>query len=352
MRPVGRRRTLHKGLPPRLYLKRGRYYYGRNQEYVGDNLADAMLAYGEREAARAGRRPITFGDLALQYIASPAFRELAPRTREGYMDELGMLLKVFDKAPLSAIEPVHIAGYRNNRMARPHKGRKAEPRLATTRANREIALFSTVWNFGRDTGRLSFPNPCPGVKRNKETGRDRYVTDEELQAVWEAADAPLQDALDLYHLTGQRVSDVLAGSLTDVREGCLHLRQRKTGKALRLAVEGDLSAVLDRIKGRQFPERAVVSLALVRDENGQRMTYDALSDRFQAARARAGVHFQLRDLRAKAATDLEDLALAQKLLGHSSRAMTEHYTKQRIGEKVRPLLRTRSRIADKKNGPE
>jgi hypothetical protein len=55
MRPVGRRRTLHKELPPRLYLKRGRYYYGRNQEFVGDNLADAMLAYGEREAARAGR---------------------------------------------------------------------------------------------------------------------------------------------------------------------------------------------------------------------------------------------------------------------------------------------------------
>jgi integrase len=268
------------------------------------------------------------------------------------MDELSMLLIPFDKAPLSAIEPQHIASYRDNRFARPHKGRKEEPRLATSRANREIALFSTIWNWGRDTGRLSLPNPCPGVKRNREEGRDRYVTDEELQAVWDAADGPLRDALDLYYLTGQRVSDVLRMSLTDVRDGCLHLRQRKTGKALRLTIEGDLAVVLERIKARQFPEKAVVTLALVRDEAGQRLTYDALSDRFQAARAKAGVHFQLRDLRAKAATDLEDLAAAQKLLGHSSRAMTERYTKHRVGERVSPLLRTRSKIADKKNGPE
>lgn len=349
--PVGRRRTLHKNLPARLYLKRGRYYYGRNQEFAGETLSEALLLYGERESARAGRKAFTFGQLAQQYVATELPKK-APRTREGYLDELSMLLKVFDHAPLERIEPHHIAGYRDNRMARPHKGRKEEPRLATSRANREIALFSAIWNWGRDTGRMSLSNPCPGVKRHKEQGRDRYVTDEELQAVWDAADEPLRDALDLYHLTGQRVSDVLRMSLTDVREGCLHLRQGKTRKALRLKVEGDLAVVLERVKSRPFPDRAVVTLALVRDEGGQRMTYDALSDRFQAARTKAGVHFQLRDLRAKAATDLEDLAAAQKLLGHSSRAMTEHYTKQRAGERVSPLLRTRSKIADKKNGPE
>lgn len=347
---MGRRRTVYKHLPPRMSLKRGRYYYGRNQEFIGDTLADAMLAYGEREAARAGRRPVTFGDLGDQYVKSE-IRKKAPRTREDYLGDLAMLRVAFDKAPLEKIEPAHVAGYRDNRMAKPHKGRKHEPRLATSRANREIALMSAIWNWGRDTGRTSLPNPCAGVKRNKEYGRDRYVTDDELQAVWEKACEPLRDALDLYHLTGQRVGDVLRMSLTDVRDGCLHLRQRKTGKPLRLVVEGELASVYERIKARAFPERAVVSLALVRDESGQRMTYDALSDRFQAAREAAGVHFQLRDLRAKAATDLEDLALAQRLLGHSSRAMTEHYTKQRVGEKVKPLRTTR-KIADKKNGAE
>lgn len=347
MPDVGRRRTKHKHLPPRLHLKRGRYYYGRNQEFVGDNLADAMLAYGEREAARAGRRPITFGDLADQYAAK-VIPTKAPRTREDYSDDLACLRAFFASAPLDKIEPAHVSAYRDNRWAKPRKGQ--EPRLATTRANREIALLSAVWNWGRDTGRTALPNPCEGVRRNKETGRDRYVTDEELQAVWDAADEPLQDALDLYHLTGQRVSDVLRMSLTDVRDGCLWLRQRKTGKPLRLSLEGPLAGVLERIRGRTFPTSAVVTVALVRDEGGQRLTYDALDKRFRAARKAAGVHFQLRDLRAKAATDLDDLALAQRLLGHSSRAMTEHYTKQRIGDKVSPLLRTTRRIADKKNG--
>lgn len=350
MQPVGRRRTKHKNLPPRLHLKRGRYYYGRNQEFVGDNLADAMLAYGEREAARAGRRPLTFGDLCDQYTRSEIPKK-APRTREDYLGDIAMLRVVFDNAPLEKIEPAHVAGYRDNRMAKPHPGRKAEPRIATGRANREIALMSAIWNWGRDTGRTVLPNPCAGVKRHREYGRDRYVTDEELQAVWEAADAPLRDALDLYHLTGQRVGDVLRMNLTDVRDGCLWLRQRKTGKPLRLVLEGELAAVLERIRNRTFPASAVVTVALVRDEAGQRLTYDALQDRFQAARAAAGVHFQLRDLRAKAATDMGDLALAQRLLGHSSRAMTEHYTKQRVGEKVQPLRTTR-KIADKKNGAD
>jgi integrase len=353
MRPVGRRRTLHKGLPPRLYLKRGRYYYGRNQEFVGDNLADAMLAYGEREAARAGRRPITFGDLALQYVASEPFG----RRRRGRARATWTSSPCCSRCSTRRRSVRDRAAPHRRLPRQPHRpaaqgpqGRAAAGDDASQSGNRP---FLDRLELGPGYRPANLPNPCPGVKRNKETGRDRYVTDEELQAVWEAADEPLRDALDLYHLTGQRVSDVLRMSLTDVREGCLHLRQRKTGKALRLAVEGDLSAVLDRIKGRQFPERAVVSLALVRDENGQRMTYDALSDRFQAARARAGVHFQLRDLRAKAATDLGGLGACSKAAGAlvpgDDRALHEA---PRIGEKVRPLLRTRSRIADKKNGPE
>ena len=38
-------------------------------------------------------------------------------------------------------------------------------------------------------------------------------------------------------------------------------------------------------------------------------------------------------------TDLDDLAHAQKLLGHSGRDMTEHCVKKRSGEKVQPLRR-------------
>jgi site-specific recombinase XerD len=52
------------------------------------------------------------------------------------------------------------------------------------------------------------------------------------------------------------------------------------------------------------------------------------------------VNFQFRDLRAKAATDTEDLAHAQRLLGHKNRSTTDINTRQRKGDLVQPLNRS------------
>lgn len=336
MRAVGRRRTKHKNLPPRLHLKRGRYYYGRNQEFIGDNLADAFRVYGEREAARQGERPATFADLAGQYVAK-VMPTKAVRTRQDNHVELAQLLPIFGSGPLEQIQPFHIAAYLENRSAK-------------VRGNREVALFSAVWNWGRSTGRTNLSNPCDGVRRNKETPRDKLVSPEELAKEYAVASQPLKDALDLYNMLGVRVSELLNLSLTDERGGILHVKQGKTGKPMRFVVSGDLEAVLTRIKARTFRRGVVVSLAVIRNERGQRMTYSALEQRHERARKRAGVDFQLRDLRGKHATertDAEGIRAAQKALGHSTLAMTERYVKARAGEKVSPILRTDSIVADK-----
>lgn len=71
--------------------------------------------------------------------------------------------------------------------------------------------------------------------------------------------------------------------------------------------------------------------SLLQDPDGQRLSYFALRSRFDKAREVAGVDFQFRDLRAKAATDTGDLAHAQRLLGHKNRSTTEIYTRDRKG---------------------
>lgn len=71
----------------------------------------------------------------------------------------------------------------------------------------------------------------------------------------------------------------------------------------------------------------------------QSLSYFALRSRFDKAREQAGVSFQFRDLRAKAATDINDLAHAQRLLGHKNRTTTEICTRDRVGEEVKPLTR-------------
>jgi len=82
-----------------------------------------------------------------------------------------------------------------------------------------------------------------------------------------------------------------------------------------------------------------VNKSLLQDPDGQRLSYFALRSRFDKAREVAGVDFQFRDLRAKAATDTGDLAHAQRLLGHKNRSTTETYTRDRMCALVKPLKR-------------
>lgn len=335
---MGRPRTKHKNLPALVCLKRGRYYYGRNQVFCGTTLAEAYRFAADREEAKDGKKPQTFADLAVWY-RKDVIPSKAPRTRKDNEAELIQLLLVFGQAPLEEIQPHFIRGYLDNRPAK-------------VRGNREIALFSAIWNWGRSTGRLNLPNPCDGVKRNKEIPRDKLVSPEELAAEYAVASQPLKDALDLYNMLGLRVSELLTLSLTDERGGLLHVKQWKTGKILRFVVEGDLEAILTRIKARQFKAGDVVSLAVIRDERGRRMTYDGLEKRHRRARLKAGVDFNLQDLRGKHGTeraDQEGIRSAQRALGHASVTMTERYVKARAGEKV-SILRKDSPITDKGSG--
>jgi len=210
------------------------------------------------------------------------------------------------------------------------------------RANRDAEELSHRFNYAREIGMTKAANPCLGLKVNKEIGRDVYVEDDVFIRVYDIADQPTRDAMDLAYLCGQRPQDTLNYDERHIRDGFLHIDQGKTGKKLRMEVSGELKAVIDRIRARKAGYK-VVSTALVINEQGQRMLLDTLQRRFRVARRAAGVkdsEFQIRDLRAKAGTDKTDstgdIRQAQKQLGHTSVTMTEHYVRNRRGDKVKP----------------
>lgn len=229
----------------------------------------------------------------------------------------------FGRMQIDAIKPHHVRGYMDKR------GEQAK-----ARAKREKTLLSHVFNKARDWGYTDATNPCQGVKGFKETGRDRYVSDEEFRAVWEHADQTLRDAMDLALLTGQRPADVLKIKREDLRDGALWIVQSKTKAKRAIELTGELATLIERIGARP---RERLSAWLIRDDDGKPLGTFALRSRFDKARRAAGVEFQFRDLRAKAATDTGDLAHSQKLLGHRNRGMTEQYVRARIGERVSPL---------------
>ncbi len=326
---MGRRRTVaaFKKLPLRMHLKGETYYHvgsgsPRVWTKLGREWAIAIRLYAEIEGTQYPENDATFKAIAARYRREILPRK-APQTQRDNAKELQNLEAVFGDVPIDKIKPHHVRKYLDTR------GLKAK-----VRANREKALLSHVFNCAREWGYTDAPNPCAGVKGFRETGRDRYVEDDEFRAVYEKAHFTVQDAMDLAYLTGQRPADVLKLQRADVRDGALWITQGKTGKKLRIEVTGELARVVERIQSR--PRRAL-GLSLIQDENGQRVSYTSLRSRFDKARELAGVSFQFRDIRAKAATDAGDLHYAQKLLGHKRQAMTEHYTRNRRGERLKPL---------------
>ncbi|KRG47391.1 integrase [Stenotrophomonas panacihumi] len=339
---MGRKPTKPGAIPHlRARVRRGKtwYYYDhggtpRREEPLGCDygLAIQRWAVLEGTASAPAAARVMFDWVCDRYMADVASRK-ASRTFADNQREVAKLREFFcdPPAPLEAIQPVSVRQYMTWRT----KGGTGH-----VRANREKALLSHIWNFARDRGYTALPNPCAGIKGFKETGRDVYIDDSQYEAVWEQADICLRDAMDLAYLTGQRPADVLGLSEMDVRDGAVHVAQGKTGKRLRVEVVGELAQLLERVRARKRGYK-VHSTRLVVNEGGRPIGVNAMSRRWVKACAAAKVEgIQFRDLRAKAGTDKADAAgdirQAQRQLGHGSVVMTEHYVRNRRGDKVTP----------------
>lgn len=354
---MGRKPTKNLNLPPRMRARKRwnktHYYYDlggkpRREEPLGSDFVLAVKRWSEIEGSQAPQaaQP-TFKDAADIYLRE-VLPTKAPRTQTDNLKELAVLREFFDgDVRLDEIEPTHIKQYLRWRHQKAvawfvSKKREVPADAGHVRANREIALFSHIFNNAREIGLTKAPNPCLGVRKNSEDGRDVYVEDDLFARLYAKADEPVRDAMDLAYLVGQRPQDTLNYDERDIRNGFLSIDQGKTGKKIRMEITGELQTVIDRIKARKANYK-VVSTALVVTETGQRMTLRTLQYRFRTAREAAGIsasEFQFRDLRAKAGTDKTDstgdIRQAQKQLGHGSLAMTEHYVRNRRGDKVGP----------------
>lgn len=350
MPAMGRKPTVNTNLPPRMRARRqksGRvfYYYDaggkpRREIPLGSDYTMAVRKWAElhQDEAPAAAAPTikTVWDTYMQRVLPTK----SAGTQRDYLKCSKHVLEFFNDPPasLEEIQPVHIRQYMDWR------GKKAK-----TRANRERALISTLWNHAREWGYTDRPNPCSGIKGFKEIARSIYVEDPVFEVVYQAADQPTRDALDLAYLTAQRPGDTARMYETDITDGRLNIEQSKRGKRLKIRVTGQLAAVIDRVRARKQAYR-VHSLALIVDEYGKPLSQRAIWERFQKAKAKAAEEypklaekigeFQLRDLRAKGGTDKavreKDVRAAQKILGHSHVAMTERYVREIAGDEVDP----------------
>lgn len=328
MSGMGRKKTVHPDLPPRMTARRGKggsfnYYYGQNKIPLGSDLNRARMKWAELEAG-GSLSTHRYTDVADRWEREAIHigrrkKTRSAKTQSEFRAALKMLRDAFKDFMLDQIQPVHVSQYLDKRSAK-------------VSANREIAVLSIIWNWARGKGITDKANPCVGIERNPESARTRYVTTKEFNDVWEKASPELQDAMDLALLTSQSPSDILRLTRNDIREGVLWMSRRKVGKKLGLRVEGKLKEVLDRILARP---RRIQSVYLISDKRGQPLSIFQLYKRFKKAKGSAD--WQFRDIRAKAVTDETDLRTASQRAMHADEKITAAVYRRVKGEVIGPL---------------
>jgi site-specific recombinase XerD len=259
----------------------------------------------------------------------------APRTYQDNLKEAENLKRALGHIPYAEIRPFHVAQYRNARALD-----------APVRANRELALLSHVYTTAIEEGLVDF-NPCRGVKRNKETARDRMIEDKEFQAVYALAADSVKILMTLIYRTGQRPEDLIKSGPADIHEiehqgqqiRVLRVRQGKTGKTVDIVITGELEGVIDAhlSAGSVWP-------TFVHTQQGKPYSYSGLISMFSRYVEKAKLsNFGIYDLKAKGATDMYrsgvPLERIQHLLGHESIRTTEIYIKARLPDVSMPNMR-------------
>jgi integrase len=227
-------------------------------------------------AKRAQRSVPTFSEIASSFLESHVRAKRKPRTGEGY--EVLLRLHI-----LPAIGSMRVSDLHRVHVSRLHASVSA---VAPGAANRAISLISAIWNWAARRDQVSFEkNPARGIERNREEGKERYLTGAELGRLgdtlrlaeteglpWEpdirkptAKHAPKPEsrrtladpfavaAIRLLILTGARLREILHAEWRDLdcERGMIHLSDSKTGRkpvylsAPALAVLNDLPRMTD-----------------------------------------------------------------------------------------------------------
>jgi integrase len=345
------RKDASQGLPKRVYLKSGAFYYVHAEEKprwenLGPDLAVARSianAYNSGASVRG-----TMGwwlDEWIKHVEQQVAKGLnKPRTLKDYKKALPYLNPFFGSMRPLAIEAPHVAEYLSI-------GASEE---RPVQANRDKAALSSCmsWMILQKASGLK-GNICLQVPRNPETPRDRYITDDEYNAVYDVASVPVRAWMELMYRTLQRPSDILSWTKSNiVEEGgrrMLSFRQSKTGARLKIFLTPQLEKCFDDMAAmRAAQKRKISSLYLICTREGTPYTQMGLSSMARRHITDCNIKdFAPYDCKSKGATDMytsgTPIEQISALCGHDSITTTEIYIKRHLVAPIVPNCRETER---------
>lgn len=312
-----------------MYYKSGRYYYVKKNKWhpLSKIYTHAIRQWSDLQGEPgrwADLVEITYQDYERRYSAG----EIADSTWKQYQ---GIKAKIIHGLALN--EPHEIT---TGMVTQYLEQYIATPNIA----NRMLTVLKAVFDKGCRTGACDF-NPTAGIKRFPEKKRDRYLTDREFMAIRGKANPTIQAIMDICYLTASRIGDVLAIQHQHIATDIIWIRQAKTGQRQEHVMTEELREAVQRAKAIHSIQTLSPYLF---HPKGKKTAYQyhGIKNAYQRACKAAGVtNTTLHDLRAKSLTDADrDGIDAQKLAGHTTRAMTERYLRLRRTDVVSgPSLR-------------
>jgi len=323
-------------LPKRVYVKHGRYYYvtpagkwiGLSRENDGIPAMLRALARVMDTEVRGDMMPAVITRWVDQKRDDWSTKQAADQERIAGK----MAAAMVEFQPSQVTTPVAAAYLRKYRD---------KPRTH----NLHRTMLRGVLAFAAIEGLREGFNPVDNIPPMKLSRRIRIVTDDEIKAMRAAAlqqsrnGEALVQMIDLAMLTGQRISDVIKMRWQDVDDARgIYVTQKKSQGRVRLLIEWspELRAAVEACAaGRDKIGH------LLKTQSGRGYRYSGIRSAWVRAAARAGIEdLNIHDLRGRAGVDAmgddEDIGAAQKLLGHSTEAMTRDYVEGKFAKRAKP----------------
>lgn len=312
-------KTYRGDLPKRVYFKHGSYFYVdlmRKWHNLGKEYPTAMVKWAELV-----NRPVVIN--TMNQLFDRYMQEIAPLKSEASyrqnLQQIRYLRSVFGDMKPEDVTPVDVYAYID-----------ARKEFAKVAPNREKALLSHIFSKAIRWGLLKL-NPCRDVKRIPEKKRNRYITDEEFNAVRSIAPEVIQHAMNLGLVTALRRGDLLKLKFEQMKEKGIEMTIRKTQIKACILWSERLRTCIDAVK--QFAMKRGGEYLLC-TRQGKPYTNDGFSTIWKRAVTKAmqegliSEPFRFHDIRRKAATDAERARgreFARQLLGHQEQSTTAIY---------------------------
>ncbi|RSK75884.1 integrase [Pandoraea apista] len=337
-----RRRKTPDGLPSRVYVKHGSYYWfkpGTNRWVRLCRVGDGEAAMLERLANEKRKAESATGSGNIPGLVDDYVDQHKKKHKEKAWPHYAEYVKSsFRDVDVDQVDPAYVVEFLTTNW---------DGKLHMQRVMRAFLSGFFAWCILK---RHMTSNPCREVKLKKPKARDVYITDGHFIAIRDAlakeangrevrSGEMMQCFVDLCYLTMQRSTDVRNLMWADVdREAkVIHFQPSKTADSTGEAVDWPITPEIDAVLERARTFGKVKGKHVIHSLSGKPYGATAVRSAWDRACVRAGLGeavYTVKDIRAKAMTDAERAGYTMEQLrvaaAHSDVKTTEIYLKSRL----------------------